>query len=302
MTAILVVAAVIANVSPDTFRLLSAALGLSAFGEGAVVLLRNLTEGLVVILALAIYVERVSRRTIEARRATDITQQFLRAIDFIGEPDRAVRTAGVYALDQIARDSPMYTNAIVQILTAFVRQHAGSRDVDPSKQVEEQSPPPDLQAAVTVLGRGRWYVGGRHLQFQLGDLDLRQLDFRGLNLEGAQLRRSNLAGATLIETDLEGANLEEADLEGASLVGANLQRAFLGRARLHGAVLAGAHLEGANLVGADLTNAHLSGAFLRGADLYGADLTDAFLERADLREANLERSYNPPARISSADS
>jgi hypothetical protein len=55
---IFVLGAMLANVAPDAIRIVCKAIGLGAFGDSVVGLLQHLTEGLVVLFALAIYVER----------------------------------------------------------------------------------------------------------------------------------------------------------------------------------------------------------------------------------------------------
>jgi hypothetical protein len=113
------------------------------------------------------------------------------------------------------------------------------------------------------------------IQYKLGERD-----FRGANLEQAELSEANLHEA----------NLSSANLRGAGLTGAKLYRTDLSGADLRGADLTGANLYEANLSGADLREADLTGAQvhwanLSGADLRHADLTDANLFRTDLTGA-----------------
>lgn len=78
------------------------------------------------------------------------------------------------------------------------------------------------------------------------------------------------------------ANLAQIDLKGAQLWGANLKEADL-----TGACLKEANLAGANLQGAILTEAHLQEADLTDADLQNANLMGANLQKAILKDANL---------------
>ncbi len=160
-----------------------------------------------------------------------MTQRFTQAIEQLGQTGRErldVRIGGAYALEQIARDSAELHWPIVEILTAFIREHA-------SKEAE-WSPPPgrrspaDIQAALTVIGR------------RPTEQDQAPLDLRTTNLYGADLRGANLQGAILERAILRLAYLQEANLEGADLTGAELQGA-----ELQAASLKGAHLELANL-------------------------------------------------------
>jgi len=77
-----------------------------------------------------------------------------------------------------------------------------------------------------------------------GQVDLRNADMKGENLQGE--------------------NFSNAEAQGASFSGTNLKGAFL-----EGINLSGATLKGVNLDGADLTNANLSGASLKGVNTHG---------------------------------
>jgi uncharacterized protein YjbI with pentapeptide repeats len=97
-----------------------------------------------------------------------------------------------------------------------------------------------------------------------------QNDFRGANLNGADLRGVDLHRAYLSEADLTGAVLRGADLTGADLNGVDLSEADLTGAVLRGADLTGAVFYRANLTGADLTGADLNGIYIREAKLTNA--------------------------------
>jgi hypothetical protein len=115
---------------------------------------------------------------------------------------------------------------------------------------------PDVQASLTVLGRGRF-------SSPQGGLDLRGVDLRCANLGVAHLEK-----AVLYEANLAGAHLYEANLAGAMLFGANLTKANLYRAKLRG-----------DLIRANLSGANLRAANLAEAELSYADLTEAIADR-----------------------
>jgi len=120
-------------------------------------------------------------------------------------------------------------------------------------------------------------------------------DFRGIQLNEANLRGINLSGADLSGASLNVVNLSGANLRGANLTHAKLNVARLSAANLNGARLAGAFLNVANLIRADLGDADLSDAViiraeLVRAELSGANLTGANLNGTDLREATLRRA------------
>ena len=202
-----------------------------------------------------------------------ITDRFSKAIEQLGTPgdDKLeVRLGGIYSLERIARDSKRDHPVVMEVLTAFVREHAKAKDPAAVSGVAT-----DVQSILTVLGR-------RELSY-----DREEPDLHGTTLMGAYLFGAHFEGVNLLRANLEGANLWGAHLEGANLWGARLNGAILQLAHLESAFLIGAHFEGAFL-----HDAHLEGAILQRAHLEGASLWDAHLEGADLRGANLAGAQN----------
>jgi hypothetical protein len=224
---------------------------------------------------------QASRDQLELSRSGQLTERFTRAIDQLGTQDQLeVVLGGVYALERIARDSPDDQATIAEVLTAYVRTHAPWPPSRPGQYVAhapvEQLPPlsaraPDVQAVLTVLGRGQFAV----TPLDLHGTDLRRAALNGANLEGALLGDANLQGAWLRAANLQGANLGDADLRGAQVDGANLQGARFVDANLQDARLRSANLQGARFVDANLQQARLDGADLQGARLDGAILREA---------------------------
>jgi hypothetical protein len=220
---------------------------------------------------------QTGRQQVHLAEQGQITERFTRAIDQLGSAHLDVRLGGLYALERIARDSPDDRATIGEVLTAYLRGHA------PWPPRLEDQPPieaaietvaflrlraPDVQAALTVLGRGHFADPDPDAP----QLDLTDTDLRRSYLSRADLRRARLYGADLRrarfdDTDLRGATLIRAYLQEAHLLGANLQDAVL-----HHADLRDADLTDANLAGADLRHANLQGTKLDGVDLRGARL------------------------------
>ena len=193
-----------------------------------------------------------------------MTDRYTKAIEQLGSDKLDVRIGGIYALERVARDSARDHPTVMEVLTAFIREH--SREQWPPSDPRRPEPHryrPDVQAAVTVVGRR----------------DARR-DIRQIDLAGANLGLANLAGA-----NLTGANLFLAHLDAAYLIGADLGLANLAGASLAEAVLTGATLAGAKLTSADLTRADLTRANLARTDLTRLDLTRATLTGADLTGA-----------------
>jgi Pentapeptide repeats (8 copies) len=238
-------------------------------------------------------------RTFALNREGQHTERFTRAVEQLGSEKLDIRLGGIYALERIAHDSKSHYEPVMQVLTAFLREHARWRPEsgaveaagdwprlpaqDTSHEPDQPREPSridaDFQAAATVIGRR----DRRHEQpNQPLILDLRNVDLRGASLEWADLER-----ALLIDAHLEGANLY-----GARMAYANLQHAYLDRANLNvvdleNANLVEAHLKEANLWGANLKFSSLNGARFDRAILRTANLDSALLFGTHLEEADL---------------
>jgi hypothetical protein len=197
----------------------------------------------------------VTARSLALSRAGQVTGRYAQALEQLGCAEQDGRIGGIRALEHVARDSPRHHPAVMEVLAVFIRERSRQHwpPPHPGGQARERSPRPDVQAAITVVGR------------RLAERDLSPVDLAGSDLTGADLAGADLAGAVLAH-----AVLARADLLAAKLVRADLCGADLGGARL-----TGANLDGADLAGADLTDADLAGANLASAELTGAELTGA---------------------------
>ena len=224
--------------------------------------LLTLTAGVFAAGALAFTARNftLSRRTLDVTEQGQVTDRYTKAIEQLGSDKLDVRIGGTYALERVARDSARDHPTVMEVLTAFIREH--SREPwpppDDGGQEPERSTRPDVQAALTVIGRR----DAKH------DIPFQAIDLTGADLRGAYLT-------------------DDADLRGTHLTGADLRGAYLTFALLSGTHLRGADLRAANLLGADLRGADLRGADLRAANLLSADLCGADLRSADLRSAYL---------------
>jgi hypothetical protein len=186
-----------------------------------------------------------------------VTDRYANAIQQLGGGNQAERAGAVYALEQIARDWPRYHVVVTDVLAVFVRE--STRFQRPLVgRGQKPRPAPDVQAALTVLGRRD------HRRISEEPDALR---FADCTLSGANLRRASVQCVRLRR-----AKLDSASLEGADLTGAEMSKAILTAADLEKASLPMANLEGANLAYANLINAKLAGAKLAAADLKGAHL------------------------------
>ena len=228
---------------------------------------------------------RQNRAALELQGRGQVTERFTRAIEQLGDDKRDVRIGAAYALEQIARDSAELHWPIMEVLTAYLREH-----------VPRPSTPPADAAMPRRLAEAVATVIGRHRQGP----DDRRLDVHETDLTGVQWLDADLQGADLNGADLERASLSGANLMVAFLEGANLQRATFHRTQLQLAALERANLEGAFLWEANLWKAKLNGASLAGAVLWQANLTEADLRGANLERAKLEGAHLPRANLDGA--
>jgi Pentapeptide repeats (8 copies) len=215
-----------------------------------------------------------SRDMLVTTQQGQITERFTRAIEQLGKGDEgeagtrgaragadsqknlALRLGGIYALERIAKDSDPDHPVVMEVLTAFVRQHSALAEESGGGKTVQRDIRPDIQAILTVIGR-------RDLTYKKGES-------QRLNLSGTDLRWVILNGAKL-----DGVDLTSARLDSAQLKDAELREAILTDAHFTDAILEGAQLQGADLRGADLRRAKVAGVKFDGVNLSGADLSGA---------------------------
>jgi Pentapeptide repeats (8 copies) len=233
------------------------------------------------------------RRTLELTEQGQVTDRYTKAIEQLGSDKLNVRIGGIYALERIARDSARDHPTVMEVLSAFIREHSRERSSDPEAEevpqpedrpqpaddpeaeedqwiwitrIRDRGAQPDVQAAATVLGR------------RDAAQDRQPIDWKRVDLSGAYLTNADLRGADFWRANLVGAWFTDASLAGARFVRADLSWAFLAGADLANANFAAANLFHATLRDVDLRDANLNGANLRNANLRGADLTGASLD------------------------
>jgi hypothetical protein len=243
---------------------------------------------------------RLSRQAQTITEQGEVTDRFTKAVEELGSvgPDKLdVRLGGFYSLERLSRDSTADEPTIMEVLGAYVRNHAAVPPLaDPLAPVTcARDPmsdmPIDIQAVVTVIARRDPNLVER----EPDRVDLSESCLEGIGLwDIAQLR-----DVFLFSSDLRHAYFSHRDLRGAVLGYSNLSDADLDNAKLACRPSAGAsntarcspydrtslnhaYLTGADLTDADLSNADLTGVDLRGAKLYGADLSGAILTDARL--------------------
>jgi hypothetical protein len=128
--------------------------------------------------------EQNPRQTLDLSRKGRINDRFIKAIEQLGAVDQGgrkrqeIRLGGIYALEQIAKDSPDDHHwPVMEVLTAYVRENAPWKEEDQNNQSLRGIRPklaPDIQAILTVIGRRtRTYEKGEDQPLNLTYTDLR---------------------------------------------------------------------------------------------------------------------------------
>jgi len=157
----------------------------------------------------SLYQLQVNQRTLEGTERVQLEARFATAVGQLGSDDVATQIAGIYGLESTMRADPYYVPIVDQTLAAYIRGRsacAGASNCAEKITARDQAPDPAMQAAVTVLG---------HIPQRDWVLDLRGVNFGGLDLSGGNFERANLLNAdftyaTVADTRFQGSNLRGA--------------------------------------------------------------------------------------------
>ena len=204
--------------------------------------LLQLGAGLFAVAALV-----YTARNFTLSREGQVTDRYTKAIEQLGSNTIDVRIGGIYALERIAHDSAKDHPTVMEVLSAFVREHSREHWEPPWTRPDapSRSTRPDVQAAITVIGRR---ISARDRRI----IDLTSADLSFANLNDANLARASLGDVNFYCASLGGTDLTHASLMSADLTGAMLRKAKLTNAHLNFATLDDGLLKAADLTGADL--------------------------------------------------
>ena len=145
-------------------------------------------------------------KTLDAAREAQFPDRYSKAIEQLGSDNMDVRLGGIYALEGIAVDSARHHPTVMEVLAAFIREHSREQWPVPGSDdaaVPERTTRPDVQAALTVIGR------------RDAARDRRRIDLHGADLIRANLTRANLTHANLTGAILSATNLADTELADA---------------------------------------------------------------------------------------
>lgn len=183
------------------------------------------------------------RRTLDVTHREQVGDRYLRAVEQLGSGMLEVRIGAIYALERVTVDSATDHPIVMEVLAAFIRERSREPWPIPEPNISPARahafPRPDVQAALTVIGR-------RNVGCARGQIDLTAAVLPGALMFGADLTRVRLVSADLRGAVVHsGTKFTDAKLVNADLSGADLTDADLTRADLTGAILTGTNLTGA---------------------------------------------------------
>ncbi len=169
---------------------------------------------------------KINEESLRVSKEQQVTERFSKAIEHLGSDKIDIRLGGIYALEQIAKDSPQnYHWTIVEILSAFIREKQ-SRDLlaqsdDELGSLPSPHPifkvPVDVHTALTVLGN-------RNIKKDPEGkvIDLKRVILTRVDIQKSKFPKADFSGAYLQNANLDGANFSEAILKGANLLGSSI--------------------------------------------------------------------------------
>lgn len=222
------------------------------------------------------HTREASLRQLELGRESNVSQSLVEAVNQLANSDPAIRVGGIMTLGRLVAEMPTQLPVIDELLATHVRFHAPWPTADGTPTKTEEPPrmatrAPDIQAALSVLGRNGYLRSVRavgYLSIDLSATDLRRADLNASNLVRVRLKDACLRHAGLIGADLRGADLLGADLQGAHLFNARADPTTWwpdGFDPLAAGVRVSDHLRGADLRGAWLDQLDLKTIDLTGA-------------------------------------
>jgi len=148
-------------------------------------------------------VYRITAQTLRVTEQGQITDRYTKAIEQLGDDELSIRLGGIYALERIAKDSPRDQPTVVEVLSAFVREHRDPAYISshrpgvtvvispPDPEQPRPKPASDVLAALSVLAR--LPILPDVPRADLSNVHLVATDLRLVNLSGFQLQRATLS-------------------------------------------------------------------------------------------------------------
>ncbi|MGW5335484.1 pentapeptide repeat-containing protein [Streptomyces bauhiniae] len=238
--------------------------------------------------------ERNSAQQAETSREGQVTERYVSAIHLIASDNQTEQLGGIYSLERIMRDSTKDHDTVVEVLAAFIRQHA---KIDPGRATSSDP----VQAALDVLAR-------RPEREEPFDIDLRRTVLAGCTIKNADLRKVNLHMADLTDVAFQECDLSFSNITQANLLRCRFSKCTLTQTELDYSEIAGtSFLSGAadqlSAVSTTFTdcrfaNIDLNHAFFESAIFHNVKFRGSNLDRADFGDACLfKTNFSPRANL-----
>jgi Pentapeptide repeats (8 copies) len=186
-------------------------------------------------------------RTLGVAESKQVTERFSKVIDHLGSKEIEIRFGGIYALEQIAIDSPdKYHWTFVEILSAFIREKS-------LLLKENETPTSDIYTAFNVLGRRKVGEDPFNGKVDFTSVNLSKVIADKVRFSKADFSQSNFSNSSINKGWFKAANLSRVDFGGSKLNDVNFENADLTNAIFKGAEFTKINLKGADLTGSDLT-------------------------------------------------
>lgn len=212
-------------------------------------------------------------KRLEVNQEGQITERFTRAIDQLGathsdgRKNLEVRLGGIYALERIAKDSVKDHWPIMEVLTAYLVEHAPKRPSDLMPTSNQRFVTPDTRAILNVIARRHWeYEVGTENTISLVNLELSDTELSHAHFKYSQISNTNLNEAMWLGTNFEKACISGSAMNSSCFAGSNFEGAQI---RLVGFV--DSDFEEANMVNVYFEKCNFQGALMHSVQLQGAE-------------------------------
>lgn len=226
-------------------------------------------------------------KTYVVGREAHVTQRLSAAIESLASNDLSRRVAGIYSLESLLRNPSVDYQAVIGILTGFIRAATEGSDYQGR---HEDKPRADVQAALDTLARRpASYRHGERFRLDLRRAYLRSADFSRGNFQGVLFDGADLTKASFFRAHLEYASFEDAYLEDVILLQADLRYTTFYHCRLSRTPFRRSLMKQTNLTMATLSCCSFDSTTIKDSTFGGAVLLGATFDDSRLARCNFAR-------------
>jgi hypothetical protein len=98
----------------------------------------------------------VSQEQLRINERGHVTERLTRAVDQLASDSRPAQVGAIYALERLAQDHEELRSTFLEIVSAYVREHAPCTAQRDRSWLRQRRMRVDLQVALTVLSRLSW--------------------------------------------------------------------------------------------------------------------------------------------------